>query len=138
MGAWPEREAPAERIASVILPVEKGMDSSIPFSVARCFFFRVVTHDEVAVPEHCIPRADSLTPSSAMITSVRRCSVNDHCRNNALNHNPTHQRGIHGTIEEPQMLNPSLTFRVGMAANAQLQKASARDLAGQRHVHENH
>ena len=38
MGAWPEREAPAERIASVVLAVEKGMDSSIPFSVALCFF----------------------------------------------------------------------------------------------------
>jgi hypothetical protein len=40
MGAWPEREAPAERTASVVLAVEKGMDSSIPFSVALCFFFR--------------------------------------------------------------------------------------------------
>ena len=40
MGAWPEREAPAERIASVVLAVEKGMDSSIPFSVALYFFFR--------------------------------------------------------------------------------------------------
>lgn len=38
MGAWPEREAPAERIASVVLAVEKGMDSSIPFSVALYFF----------------------------------------------------------------------------------------------------
>ena len=38
MGAWPEREAPAERIASVVLAVEKGMDSSIPLSVALCFF----------------------------------------------------------------------------------------------------
>ena len=50
MGAWPEREAPAERIASVVLAVEKGMDSSIPFSVAL-YFFRAVTHDEVAVPD---------------------------------------------------------------------------------------
>lgn len=32
MGAWPEREAPAERFASANFTVEKGMDSSIPFS----------------------------------------------------------------------------------------------------------
>jgi hypothetical protein len=108
-------------------PGGKGDGFVHPLFCCAMLFFRVVTHDEVAVPEHCIPRADSLTPSSAMITTVRRCRVKDHCRNNALNHNPTHQRGIHGTIEEPQMLNPSLTFRVGMAANAQLQKASARD-----------
>jgi len=50
MGAWPEREAPAERIASVVLAVEKGMDSSIPFSVALCFFLRAAKPDEDAVP----------------------------------------------------------------------------------------
>jgi len=33
MGAWPEREAPAEIFASVNITVEKGMDSSIPFSL---------------------------------------------------------------------------------------------------------
>ncbi len=32
MGAWPEREAPAEIFASADITVEKGMDSSIPFS----------------------------------------------------------------------------------------------------------
>jgi hypothetical protein len=49
MGAWPEREAPAERIASVVLAVEKGMDSSIPFSVALCFFLRAITQHENVV-----------------------------------------------------------------------------------------
>jgi hypothetical protein len=32
MGAWPEREAPAEIFAPADITVEKGMDSSIPFS----------------------------------------------------------------------------------------------------------
>jgi hypothetical protein len=36
-------------------------------------------------------------------------------------HNPTRQRGIYGNIGNTQKLNPSLTFRVGMAADAQLQ-----------------
>ena len=35
MGAWPEREAPAEKFASASFTVEKGMDSSIPFSFSR-------------------------------------------------------------------------------------------------------
>jgi len=43
-------------------------------------------------------------------------------------HNPTRQRGIYGNTGKTLQLNPSLTFRVVMAANAQLQNASARDL----------
>ena len=40
-------------------------------------------------------------------------------------HGPTRQRRIYGNSDETQILNPSLTFRVGMAANAQRQKAPA-------------
>jgi hypothetical protein len=36
-------------------------------------------------------------------------------------HNPTRQRGILGNILETQKLNPSLTRRVRIVANAQLQ-----------------
>jgi hypothetical protein len=38
-------------------------------------------------------------------------------------HNPTRQRGIYGNAGKTQKLNPSLTFRVGMAADAQLQNS---------------
>jgi len=41
MGAWPEREAPAEKLASAFFTVEKGMDSSIPFSL-RCEFLAML------------------------------------------------------------------------------------------------
>ncbi len=36
-------------------------------------------------------------------------------------HNPTRQRGIYGNTGKTLQLNPSLTFRVVMAAKAQLQ-----------------
>jgi len=55
MGAWPEREAPAERIASVVLAVEKGMDSSIPFSVALCFFLLSRMMKLPCLKSHLIP-----------------------------------------------------------------------------------
>jgi hypothetical protein len=42
MGAWPEREAPAEKCASAFFAVEREMDSSISLSVALCFFLRAV------------------------------------------------------------------------------------------------
>ena len=38
-------------------------------------------------------------------------------------HNPTRQRGIYGDIGKTLQLNPSLTFRVMMAGNAQLQNS---------------
>jgi hypothetical protein len=38
--------------------------------------------------------------------------------------------GFHQALRNTQKLNPSLTQRVGIVANAQLQKASARDLGG--------
>ena len=40
-------------------------------------------------------------------------------------HNPTRQRGIYGNTCKTRQLNPSLTFRVVMVANAQLQNLSA-------------
>jgi hypothetical protein len=43
-------------------------------------------------------------------------------------HNPMRQRGIYGETGQTRNRNPSLTQRVGMAANSQLQNASARDL----------
>lgn len=33
MGAWPEREAPAEKLASADFTVERGNDSSFPLSL---------------------------------------------------------------------------------------------------------
>ena len=43
-------------------------------------------------------------------------------------HNLTRQRGIYGDIAaETQNRNPSLTFRVVIAANAQIQKPATQD-----------
>lgn len=42
-------------------------------------------------------------------------------------HNLTRQRGIYGDIAETQNRNPSLTFRVVTAANAQHQKPATQD-----------
>lgn len=42
-------------------------------------------------------------------------------------HNLTRQRGIYGDIAETRNRNPSLTFRVVTAANAQHQKPATQD-----------
>ena len=41
-------------------------------------------------------------------------------------HNPTRQRGIYGDTGKTRPLNPSLTFRVGMDGNSQLQNLPMR------------
>ena len=50
------------------------------------------------------------------------------CENKGNYHNPTSQRGIYGDTGKSLKLNLSLTSRVVMAANLQLQDASGRDL----------
>jgi hypothetical protein len=49
-------------------------------------------------------------------------------KNTGVYHNPTRQRGIYGNTCKTLKHNPSLTERVGIHANAQLQNASVRDL----------
>jgi hypothetical protein len=46
-------------------------------------------------------------------------------------HNPTRQRGIFANTAETQKLNPSLTRRVGIVANAQLQNLRFELVCGQ-------
>ena len=55
-----------------------------------------------------------------------KTGVDQRVENTGNYHNPTRQRGILGNTVETQKLNPSLTRRVGIVANAQLQKLTQR------------
>jgi hypothetical protein len=47
--------------------------------------------------------------------------VDQEFENSGIYHNPERQRGILGNTDKTQKHNPSLTLRVGMVANSQLQ-----------------
>jgi hypothetical protein len=47
-------------------------------------------------------------------------------RNTGIHHNPKRKRGILGRTVRTQKRNPSLTFRVVISVNAQLQKLDSR------------
>jgi len=82
MGAWPEREAPAEIFASVNITVEKGMDSSIPFSFALSILLRSQKAPSVARPPgilivdaisvDCLKRLSDHASSTPRIMLMRR------------------------------------------------------------------
>ena len=69
-----------------------------------------------------------ITRSVSFEVALFKTSGDQRGENQGNYHNPKRQRGIYGDIGKTGQLNPSITFRVVMAANAQLQKASARDV----------